>query len=75
MYKIGYENLYLNIFSDTRLFDLFDKAISKRKSPKQKEPKGNAKDGAYCPKEKVGQSWAHIDKSKEEDKDATDSNV
>ena len=38
----------------------------------RKEPIGRASDGNYCPKEKFGQSWAHLDKSKEEDVEKND---
>ena len=30
------------------------------KKRKQKESKGNASEGEYCPKEKFGQSWAYM---------------
>jgi len=75
MYKIGLSNIYANLDgSDTEMFTMIYRSMCKRKLPKEREPKGNAKDGAYCPKTKAGQSWAHIDKSKEEDKDEALSN-
>ena len=71
MYKIGYENLYIDIDSQDKLVRMLAYSINKRKEPKKKEPKGSASDGAYCPKLKTGQSWAHVDKSKEEDENGT----
>ena len=38
---------------------------------KQKEPKGNADEGKYCPKEKTGQAWSHIKDTKKEEVDET----
>ena len=31
----------------------------KKFNRKNKEPKGKAENGSYCPKEKVGQSWSY----------------
>ena len=38
----------------------------------RKEPKGNAKDGSYCPKEKVGQSWSYTKDRVEVENDRED---
>ena len=32
---------------------------------KQKEPKGKAEEGSYCPKKKAGQSWAHTKENRD----------
>ena len=44
-------------------------SLSKQVRKKHKEPKGRAEDGAYCPKGKTGQSWAHVKNKKEEEDD------
>ena len=68
MYKIGLSNIVVPLSGEgLETFAIVYKALCKRKLPKEKEPKGNAKDGEYCQKKKAGQSWAHIDKSKEGD--------
>jgi len=67
VYKIGLFNIYTNEYSDTDMLTMLYRSLNKRKLPKEKEPKGRVQDGVYCPKKKTGQSWAHIDKSKEEE--------
>jgi hypothetical protein len=54
-------NLLYNT-EDKKLGEMF--FVSKMKMRRKfnrnhKEPKGNAKDGNYCPKDKFGQSWAY----------------
>lgn len=36
---------------------------------KTKEPKGKAEDGSYCPKKKVGMSWAYNKETFKEESD------
>ena len=71
MYKIGFNNIVIDPSTDETIFRMVGKAILRRKLPKDKEPKVRAKDGEYCPKKKAGQSWAHIDKSKEDANEET----
>ena len=72
--RINYNNGKDGIprFSDKRLAErvVFAKLKVRNKFNKKKtEPKGKAEDGAYCPKEKVGQAWSYTkDITKEEDK-------
>lgn len=37
-----------------------------------KEPKGKAEDGSYCPKNKFGQSWAYTKEKVEKENDGED---
>lgn len=64
---------YPNIAQDRKLGEIL--FLSKMRMRKKfyrdnKEPKGNAKDGSYCPKNKFGQSWAYTkETNKEEEED------
>lgn len=66
MFKIDFNNLTTLKENDELLFKMFEKSILSRQNKKEKEPKGRAEDGQYCPKAKPGQSWAHIEKTGKE---------
>ena len=58
---------------DKKLGEMFFIAKMKERkkfSRNNKEPKGNANEGSYCPKNKFGQSWAYTkETNKEEEED------
>lgn len=56
---IDFSNITIGENTNQKIFKMFVNGIIKRKEKKQKEPKGKAEDGSYCPKRKVGQSWAY----------------
>lgn len=67
---IDFSNITYDENTNRAIFKMFVNAITKRKERKPKEPKGNAKDGSYCPKNKFGQSWAYTkETNKEEEED------
>lgn len=67
---IDFSNISYDENTNRGIFKMFVNAITKRKERKPKEPKGNVKDGSYCPKNKFGQSWAYTkETNKEEEED------
>ena len=64
---IDSDSISIGIGYDRQLLCWFCDAIQKHKERKQKEPKGSAEDGSYCPKKKFGQSWAYTKEKKEEE--------
>lgn len=67
---IDFSNITIGENTNQKIFKMFINAIMKRKEKKQKEPKGKAEDGSYCPKRKAGQSWSYTkDKSEKEEEE------
>ena len=69
MYKPDFRHISFKGGSNKNLFSMLSRAIGKVKPKKVKEPKGDANDGAYCPKMKPGQSWAYSKDRKEEEEE------
>jgi len=66
---IGRESIKLGRGFNLDIFNMFCSSLKKRKNKKTKEPKGKAEDGSYCPKKKVGMSWAYNKETFKEESD------
>lgn len=69
---IDFSNITYGENTNRKIFKMFVNAIMKRKEKKQKEPKGKAEDGSYCPKKKAGQSWSYTKDRVEKENDRED---
>lgn len=69
---IDFSNITIGENTNLKIFKMFLNSIMKRKEKKQKEPKGKAEDGSYCPKKKAGQSWSYTKDRVEKENDRED---
>lgn len=69
---IDFDDISIGIGYDRKIFLWFCDAMKKHKKKKQKEPKGKAEDGSYCPKKKAGQSWSYTKDRVEKENDRED---